>query len=148
MRLLRDYDASDFDTLVEIDQACFPPEIAYSRREFAHYLRSTRAVCILAVDDSKTLGFILGHQCRTHRGHIVTLDVISSARSHGIGSLLMNALESRFRSAGCDSMLLEVAVNNSVAMRFYKRHGFSVLKTLPRYYPGDLDGLLMGKLLN
>src|SRR5689334_3791831 len=122
MPLLRDYDPSDFDTLVEIDQACFPPEIAYSPKEFAHYLRSTQAVCILAVDDSKTLGFILGHYYRTHRGHIVTLDVMSSARSHGIGSLLMNAVENRFRSSGCDLMFLEVAVNNSVAMRFYKRH--------------------------
>ncbi len=148
MPLLRDFDPSDFDTLVEIDQACFPPEIAYSRKEFAHYLRSTRAVCILAVADSKTLGFILGHHYRTRRGHIVTLDVISSARSHGIGSLLMNALENRFRSSGCDLIFLEVAVNNSIALRFYKRHGFSVLKALPRYYPGDLDGLLMGKLLN
>src|SRR5689334_20179251 len=102
MPLLRDYHPSDFDTLVEIDQACFPPDIAYSRKEFGHYLRSSRAVCVLAVDGSKTLGFILGH-CRTHCGHIITLDVILSARSHGIGSLLMNALEKRFRLSGCHS---------------------------------------------
>lgn len=147
MPLLRDYQPADFDTLWEIDQTCFPAEIAYSRREFAHYLRSAHAACVLAVENSRTLGFILGHH-PAHRGHIITLDVISSARAQGIGSMLINEIETRFRAAGCDSIFLEVAVNNSVAMRFYKRHGFSVLKTLRRYYPGDLDGLLMGKVLN
>lgn len=148
MPLLRDYQPADFDTLWEIDQTCFPAEIAYSRKEFAHYLRSARATCILAVEESRILGFVLSHHHETHRGHIITLDVIPSARAQGIGSMLMNGVEKRFRAAGCYSILLEVAVNNSVAMRFYKRHGFSVLKTLRRYYPGDLDGLLMGKLLN
>lgn len=148
MPVLRDYIPGDFEILWKIDQTCFPPEIAYSRAEFTQYLRSSRAVCILAVDETQTLGFVLGHHDRKHCGHVVTLDVIPSARGQGIGSILMNALESRFLSAGCDSVLLEVAVNNPVAMRFYKRQGFSVLKILRRYYPGDLDGLLMGKLLN
>ena len=148
MPLLRDYQPADFDTLWEIDQTCFPAEIAYSRKEFSHYLRSVRATCILAVEESRILGFILGEHHPAHRGHIITLDVIPSARAQGIGSMLMNEIETRLRAAGCDSILLEVAVDNSLAMGFYKRHGFSVLKTLRRYYPGDLDGLLMGKLLN
>lgn len=147
MPLLRNYQPADFETLWEIDQTCFPTEIAYSRREFAHYLRSAHAACVLAVENSRTLGFILGDH-PGHSGHIITLDVIPSARAQGIGSMLMNEIEKRLRTAGCDSIFLEVAVNNSVAMRFYKRHGFSVLKTLRRYYPGDLDGLLMGKPLN
>ena len=148
MPLLRDYQPADFDTLWEIDQACFSADVAYSRKEFAYYLRSARAACILALEDSRTLGFILGDHHPGHRGHIITLDVIPSARAQGLGSMLMHEIEKRLRSAGCDSILLEVAVNNSVAMRFYKGHGFSVLKTLRRYYPGGLDGLLMGKLLN
>jgi ribosomal-protein-alanine N-acetyltransferase len=57
----------------------------------------------------------------------------------------MQALQERFRAQNCHAILLEVAVNNHAALAFYKKHGFSVLKTLRRYYPGGLDGLLMGK---
>ena len=42
---------------------------------------------------------------------------------------------------------LEVAVDNAKAMKFYKKHGYSVLKVLPRYYLNSIDGLLMGKKL-
>ena len=33
------------------------------------------------------------------------------------------------------------------ALRFYKRHRYSVLKTIPRYYLDSIDALLMGKRL-
>jgi ribosomal protein S18 acetylase RimI-like enzyme len=59
----------------------------------------------------------------------------------------MKGLEEKFVSAGCTSVFLEVAVDNGSALAFYKRHGYSVLKTLRRYYPGNLDGLLMGKAI-
>jgi ribosomal protein S18 acetylase RimI-like enzyme len=58
---------------------------------------------------------------------------------------LIEALERRFNDSGCTAVLLEVAVNNQAALTFYIRHGYNVLKTLREYYPGGLDGLLMGK---
>ena len=57
----------------------------------------------------------------------------------------MKALEAKFALAGCKSVFLEVAVNNRPALAFYRKQGYTVLKTLRRYYPGNLDGLLMGK---
>jgi ribosomal protein S18 acetylase RimI-like enzyme len=142
---LREYSAGHFQRLWELDQRCFTSEIAYSRRELAHYLRSKKAVCLIAWDGDQLLGFVVGHSDPRGFGHVVTLDVDPDARHLGIGSTLMLALEERFKNAGCKSIFLEVAVNNLVALRFYKKHDYSVLKTLPRYYPGDLDGLLMGK---
>ena len=53
----------------------------------------------------------------------------------------------RFHLAGCTSSVLEVAVNNKAALAFYKKHSYSVLKVLRRYYPNGLDGFLMGKQL-
>jgi ribosomal protein S18 acetylase RimI-like enzyme len=51
------------------------------------------------------------------------------------------------KRAECDYVSLEVAVDNAKAMKFYKKHGYSVLKVLPRYYLNSIDGLLMGKKL-
>jgi ribosomal-protein-alanine N-acetyltransferase len=59
----------------------------------------------------------------------------------------MQAAEERLLRAGCQSVFLEVAVNNLPALAFYKKHGYSVIKSLRRYYPGGLDGLLMRKQL-
>ncbi|HET9741418.1 MAG TPA: N-acetyltransferase [Terriglobales bacterium] len=144
---LRDYDPADFETLWQLDQRCFSHDIAYSRQELAYYLRDKSAICLVAWRETQVAGFVLGHVKRGHVGHIVTLDVDASARRSGLGSTLMQSIEDRFRAAQCDAVLLEVAVNNESALAFYKKHGFGVLKTLRRYYPGELDGLLMGKKL-
>ena len=142
---LHAYRAEDFESLWQLDQRCFPEDIAYSREELAYYLRSKTAICNVAWEANRIVGFILGHRERRGFGHIVTLDVDSSTRRSGLGTTLIQALEAQFRQARCDSILLEVAVNNLPALSFYKKHGYSVLKTLHRYYPGGLDGLLMGK---
>jgi [ribosomal protein S18]-alanine N-acetyltransferase len=147
MAELREYLPADFKQLLALDQQCFPKEIAYSAAELGYYLRSPGAICLLAMEQEKTIGFILGDRTRQSAGHVVTLDVMEASRKSGIGSTLMFALEERFRAADCTSAVLEVAVNNDAALRFYKKHGYSVLKTLRRYYPGGVDGLLMGKSL-
>lgn len=142
---LREYRPGDFERLWELDQRCFEPAIAYSRRELGHYLRSKTAICLIAWRENALLGFVVGHSDPRNFGHVVTLDIDPARRHSGIGSTLMQALEERFKDAGCKSIFLEVAVNNRMALSFYKKRGYSVLKTLRHYYPGDLDGLLMGK---
>jgi ribosomal-protein-alanine N-acetyltransferase len=80
-------------------------------------------------------------------GRIITIDVLAAARKSGVGTLLLTAAEKELERAGCDHVVLEVAVDNHNAIRFYKKHGYSVLKVLPRYYLDSIDGLLMGKKL-
>lgn len=147
MAELRDYLPSDFEKLWVLDQRCFSQAIAYSREELSYYLKQRNAICIVAAENERISGFILGHSDPRGFGHVVTLDVESESRRSGLGSTLMQSLEERFRANGCKSVLLEVAVDNHTALTFYKKHGYSAIKTLRRYYPGDLDGLLMGKRL-
>jgi len=144
---LAEYRAADFEHLWELDQRCFPTGIAYSREELAYYLRDKSAVCLIARDQERILGFILGHRDRRGFGHIITIDVDPATHRSGIGSTLIEAAEDRLLHAGCQSIFLEVAVNNLAALAFYKKHGYSVLKSLRGYYPGGLDGLLMRKQL-
>ena len=147
MTELRNCCKEDFEQLWALDQRCFSQDIAYSRQELAYYLRHKAAICLAAWKEEQLQGFILGHPEARGFGHIITLDVDASARRAGLGSTLIKALEEEFVSAGCTSVFLEVAVNNRSALAFYKKQGYSVLKTLPRYYPGKLDGLLMGKAI-
>jgi [ribosomal protein S18]-alanine N-acetyltransferase len=142
---IRDFKPEDFDALWRMDQQCFPPGVAYSRQELKTYIRHRGAFTLLAAD-SKTQqiqGFIVVHRGLT--GHVITIDVMQSARRTGVGSLLLRAAEERLRSAGSTAVGLETAVDNLSALAFYKRHGYSVIRTWPRYYSNGVDALVLRK---
>ena len=92
---------------------------------------------------SRIAGFIVTQPGRT--GHIITIDVASSARRSGVGSQLLQAAENRLRADGGKAVGLETAVDNLPALAFYKRHGYSVIETVPRYYSNGVDALRMRK---
>ena len=144
---LRDYRASDFETLWRIDQECFPPELAYSRTELGGYVRRQSSVTLVAEMEGEIAGYIVAERGGRKVGHIITLDVRQPARRTGLGSKLIGATEERLRGMGCSSVLLEVAVDNAAAIAFYHRHGYATLATIPRYYNDQTDALLLGKKL-
>jgi ribosomal-protein-alanine N-acetyltransferase len=155
---LRDYQPADFRELWRIDQECFAPGIAYSQRELAWYMGLRGAFTIVAEtseagseksgeEKRRIAGFVVAQKQVHAVGHIVTIDVLPEDRRGGVGSLLMEEAEARLRNLGCNSIYLETAVDNAAALRFYKRQGYSVLKTIPRYYLDSIDALVMGKPL-
>jgi len=92
-------------------------------------------------------GFIVAEVGRRGVGHIITIDVVAAARRCGVGSLLLRAAEDRLRAAGSFAVALETAVDNVSALQFYKRHGYDVIQTLPRYYSDGMDALVLQKEL-
>ena len=80
-------------------------------------------------------------------GHIITIDVVAADRRSGVGSQLLRAAEDRLRAMGSSAVGLETAVDNVSALSFYKRHGYSVVKTWPRYYSNGVDALVLVKNL-
>jgi [ribosomal protein S18]-alanine N-acetyltransferase len=144
---IRDFKPEDFETLWRMDQECFPPGISYSRQELKAYIRHRGSFTLVAADgEGKVRGFIVGHNGAT--GHIVTIDVLARERRSGVGSLLLRAAEDRLRAAGSHAVGLETAVDNLSALAFYKRHGYAVVRTWPRYYSNGVDALVMKKELN
>jgi len=144
--VIRDFKPDDFDLLWRMDQECFPPGIAYTKRELNSYIHHPKSFTLLAIDETNVIqGFIVGH--RGGIGHIITIDVGPALRRSGVGSLLLRAAEEKLRSTGSSAVGLETAVDNMTALSFYKRHGYSVIRTWPRYYPNGVDALVMNKEL-
>jgi ribosomal-protein-alanine N-acetyltransferase len=166
---LREYQPDDFEELWQLDQQCFAPGIAYTRSELMHFLRQPGSIALVANDGEPPIcGFAIAEN-HTRRarfsgfpgaaaaappsgragktGHVITIDVRERRRRSGVGKLLMDALEARLRQAGCAAVYLETAVDNAAAISFYKHRGYTILRTLPRYYHGELDALLMAKNL-
>jgi [ribosomal protein S18]-alanine N-acetyltransferase len=145
---IRDSTPEDFDALWRMDQECFPPGIAYSRRELGLHMRHRGAFTLVAGDTAgkSIAGFIVAYGRNT--GHVITIDVAPKARRSGVGSLLLRAAEDRLAAAGIRAVGLETAVDNLAALSFYKRHGYSVIRTWPRYYSNGVDALVLEKELN
>lgn len=159
---IRQFNKADFDTLWRIDQACFDPQLAYTRPELAFYIRRPGAFTLIAESAEELgraaeqpvrgetkreiLGFIVAEN-RRKSGHIITLDVVAEARRSGVGSGLLRAAEEKLAKAGTGIVALETPVNNLTAIRFYKREGYFVEKTVAGYYSGLLDALVMTKEL-
>ncbi len=152
MAILRPYKTQDFTRLLEIDQSCFVEGIAYTEEEIRYFLAMPGASALIAEDQGQILGFIIADRFRPRRtssymGRIITIDVVPQAQGSGVGTLLMAGAEAQLKQGKCDFVCLEVAVDNPRAIRFYKKHGYTVLKTLPKYYLDSIDGLLMVKKL-
>jgi ribosomal-protein-alanine N-acetyltransferase len=147
---IRDSTPEDFEALWRLDQECFPAGIAYSKNELGSYIRHRGAFTLVAVDTATAgkaiAGFIVAYGGRT--GHVITIDVAPKARRSGVGSLLLRAAEERLAAAGIRAVGLETAVDNLGALSFYKRHGYSVIRTWPRYYSNGVDALVLEKELN
>jgi ribosomal protein S18 acetylase RimI-like enzyme len=152
---IRQFEKSDFDTLWRIDQACFDPQLAYSRPEMAFYMRRPGSFTLVAEAangatpkngkaQASILGFIVA-EARRKVGHIITIDVIEQARRTGVGTALLQAAEDQLSQAGVAAVALETPVNNAAAIRFYKQKGYFVEKTVTGYYSNHMDALVMAK---
>ncbi len=154
---IRQFEKTDLDTLWRIDQACFDPQLAYSRTELALYMRRPGTFTLVAEGEdggvpgngqgpALILGFIVA-EIRRKSGHIITIDVVAEARRAGVGSALLRAAEEQLLQAGAAAVALETPVNNAAAIRFYKQKGYFVQKTVGGYYSNQMDALVMTKEL-
>lgn len=148
---LRSYTPSDFDSLYLIDQACYEPRIAYSRTELRHYLRFPGAHCVVAETSRLNAEPVMIGFCMTaHKGfggYVITIDVLPEYRRFGIGSMLLIESENHLAAAGVREIGLETAMDNSVAIAFWQKHGYRKSGVRRNYYPGGRDAFSMAKRL-
>jgi len=138
---------TDVPALLRIDQACFARGIAYSKSVLRWFLSLPGAVCLVAEVDEAVAGFILASS-EADKAHLITLDVLAPYRRQGLGTLLLDAVETGLAARGVRSVELETATNNHAAIAFWQKHGYRTVGVLPRYYLGRIDAYSMRKPLS
>lgn len=144
--VLRAYEPHDFSALYRIDQACYPRGIAYSKITLRWFLGLAGAECLVAETRGKICGFILAEE-HPPLAHIITIDVIEAERRNGVGSALLQAIETNLARHSVRIIVLETATNNAAGVAFWQKHGYRVEGVLKRYYLGRLDAYEMKKVL-
>lgn len=96
---------------------------------------------LIVVVDGVIVGFVQGHVHKPskseimERGNFLSGDVdnlflLEEFRSYGIGTMLMQEMESFFLTQGCTSIALNVFAPNIKAQEFYRKLGFSPRATV------------------
>jgi ribosomal protein S18 acetylase RimI-like enzyme len=142
---IRPSGTEDATVLLEIDQICFPPDIAFSRDEMASYLSHPKSIAWVAERAGRILGYAIVHMGGDRFAHIVTLDVLPEARRQKIGTALMNRMHRELRQRGVQGIVLEVGVDNRPARKLYEKLQYRYLERLPGYYHGREDAYRMAR---
>jgi ribosomal protein S18 acetylase RimI-like enzyme len=133
---------SDVEQLEELDRKCFPAPVRYNRHALSYYLSLPTSFGLAEFNDVSLIGFIIVTLTSNESANIVTIDIEPSLRCQGFGSKLIRLATNVLLSWKVKKITLQVSVDNDVAIKFYKKHKFTITKTLPMYYP-TTDGYKM-----
>ncbi len=143
--------SADLDTVVVLELEVFGAG-AWSPRavedEFAG-LGDTRAIWLaeeIAANAATPVGYAVGRFVDAV-ADVQRVAVLRSRRRHGVGRLLLDEVTSEAGRRGCERVMLEVGADNAPACAMYENDGFGVIDRRRRYYPGDVDALIMAKPL-
>lgn len=104
--------------------------------EVAKKLERDPDLFLIAEEEDQVVGVIMG-AWDGRRGWIHHLAVLANNRKQGIGSALLNEVESRLKAKGCLKVNLIVHKENTAAQGLYRRLGYNDMSSI----------LLMGKEL-
>ncbi len=141
------FNSADLDTLYKIDQECFPPGISYSRKELARFIQHKLSKTWVARSGQQIVGFVVLGREPQQVGHIVTIDVVESARGAGVGTGLMKTAEDWARRQGLRLIYLETMEDNRTAQSFYLVHGYVKVEEIANYYSTGQTAWVMVKWL-
>ncbi len=98
--------------------------------------------CLVALLDGEVVGAAFG-MVQLDEGHVNDLAVAERLQGHGIGALLLAALEDTLVALGAVATTLEVRPTNRAALALYRRLGFVEEGRRRAYYPDGEDALVL-----
>lgn len=150
---LRQFTPADLDGVVSINRICLPEN--YASYFFMDIFNTLPETFIIAEAQGLIVGYIM---CRMEhgfsdlrrlrfakKGHIISVAVMPNYRNQGIASSLVEQALSGLSALDADECYLEVRINNNPAINLYKKIGFEITRTIPRYYYDGSDAHVMTK---
>jgi len=150
---LRVFAPGDVESVVNINRVCLPEN--YAPYFFLDTFNSSPQTFIVAESQGRVVGYIM---CRMEhgfsdvrklhfakKGHIISVAVMPDFRRMRIGQGLVEHALSALSGLSADECFLEVRITNDPAIDLYKKLGFEIMRTIPRYYYDGSDAYVMGR---
>ena len=123
--------AEDIPQIAQLEKDCFADP--WSVASFTSELNNPLSTWLVAVDGEVVAGYI-GAQTVLDSADIMNVAVLPNYRRTGIGERLIHSLCAQLSQRGAQSVLLEVRVSNTPAIKLYEKLGFTVVGRRPNYY--------------
>ncbi|MGF6907475.1 GNAT family N-acetyltransferase [Fusobacterium sp. PH5-44] len=136
---IRKATASDLDSIIKIEQICFPPAEAASDKSFRDRFKVFGENFIVAIKNNQVIGFINGattdkeelpdelyHDADLHKADgnyqtVFGLDVLPEYRKNGIGAMLIKELIDISKKRGKIAVVLTC---KNEKIHYYEKFGF------------------------
>lgn len=141
--VVRKASPADLDAIDAIESASFDAD-RFPRRNLSRLLKSRSAIFLVEEAAGSVRGYILLlFRKGAKRARLYSLATAGHARGKGVALNLVQAARECIIARGCDRLGLEVRASNAAAIGLYKRAGFNVIGTTPRYYDDGEAALRM-----
>lgn len=140
--------ASDVVEVKALEDALFPVD-AWTAEMFHNELAEvgiSREVMVARLA-GKIVGYV-SFRYVADEGDVVTIAVDTSVQKQGVGTLMMNWLETTAKVRGVKNLFLEVRSDNIPAIAMYLARDFERIDLRRNYYETGVDAYVMRKRLN
>ncbi|WP_428739545.1 N-acetyltransferase family protein [Sulfurimonas sp.] len=135
---IRSASLDDIDAIQAVENNNFTAQDFRLSRASIRYHLKNNLVYVVEVS-GEIVGYILWLE-RKNYFRLYSLAILKSFHSQGLGKAL---LEYSLNILSDKKLSLEVKFTNKKAISLYEKLGFKKVKTLPSYYPNNVDGILM-----
>jgi ribosomal-protein-alanine N-acetyltransferase len=149
---LREAVEEDLPLIHLIEEMVYP--VPWTLNFFRIIYHMNEELFIVALDDALVIGYTVGEIEIMGRkddpkkaGHVLNIAVRSEYQGKGVGTMLLDEVEKRFKENGVDIAYLEVRESNQKAQKIYRHRGYQYVRTAENYY-GNEDGYIMTKRLD
>ena len=131
---------------VAVNENDIPVGYILCAQNFAAYSKAFRRIYLPKI---KKLGFnyyimaeseMMGHRLfsKKYPAHL-HIDILDVCQGQGVGTRLMNELKSHLKSKDISALMLSCGGDNTMAVKFYKKNNFRVVKNLAGSYIMGID---------
>lgn len=110
-------------------------------------IKDDETMVLIASRDGTIAGFAI-MKFGEEQAHLFLLAVRPEYRRAGIGRSMVAWLEKSCRTAGIQSVRLEVRASNRVALRFYRKLGYRYIGRVAGYYDRREAAIILARFLN
>ena len=140
--LIKKAELTDIDHVFEIENESIG---LWSRKQFYDELSCSFAIFLVAEIDNDTAAYIAAWKVAGEL-QINSIAVKTCFQGMGIGGKLIDEAIKLYSESGPEKIVLEVSENNTAALKFYEKYGFSKIGVRKGFYIND-DALIMEKIL-
>jgi len=135
----------DLDRITEIEAVSF--KSPWSKVMLAAAMNFSGSLNFVLEENSVLSAYIFSRKTGSEL-HIINMAVAPSFRRQGLGVRLLSFLLQKARDRDATWAHLEVRKDNLGAIRLYKKEGFVIIETIPRYYEDGSDAYRMTMDIN